>query len=144
MPLLSHIWWCQELRGGSGTARRATAQSSAASAQKWPAGASSTVVSVQEGCSSWGFPAKGLGLVRWLGHKHCPFVGTYSAASFMHVAFCTVKSSPEHIRWKNTVCTQAPSLSPLLICVYNTRNPSKLARAAQPLGCRQHSHRRCK
>lgn len=42
---------------------------SASSAQKWPAGTSSTMVSPQEGPSSWEFPEKG-----WsLGHKYSPF-----------------------------------------------------------------------
>lgn len=45
---------------------------SAASAQKQPAGASSTMASAQEGPSSWGFPAKGLSLVSWLGHEYSP------------------------------------------------------------------------
>lgn len=96
---------------------------SAASAQKWPAGLSSTMVSAQGGPSSWGFPVKGSSLYNsWLGHEYSPFNGTCSAASSTHVAFCTVHSSWEPARRKSAVCTHTPSLSPLLICVYKYQN----------------------
>lgn len=97
---------------------------SAASAQKWPVGSSSTMVSAQGGPSSWGFPVKGSSLYSWLGHEYSPFNGTCSAASSTHVAFCTVQSSWEPARRKSAVCTHTPSLSPLLICVYKYQNPT--------------------